>query len=216
MPTCGEIMRAVSEYNVGQTFNHALELKAVLCAVQSLPTTPGRFLAEVCVVADWGSIRLDGFPFGDRIALAREIANSWHVLQPMQSWCPENWDAETALCIHAVELLSHTHLLPTPDAKRQLSFLSKYLHWCVNEAFPIWDMNARKALRDADDDRSWESYRKWLTKIRNEASRHKVCCLGRVQLSGENLVRTFDKALYIIGAERPAVLSSSRRNRERI
>jgi hypothetical protein len=155
------------------------------------------------VVAAWGSIPY--FPFLDRVAIAKEIEQAWPVLEPMrgENWGAEtkmDWDAETKMASNAVELLSRTTklLLPTPGAKRrQLSFLSKYLHWRVNGAFPIWDSQARAAL-NYDAEVSWESYRDWLICVRGAAATHKAC-LEQVRSSDECLLRTLDKALWELG-----------------
>ena len=140
-------------------------------------------LVEVCLIADWGSIPLMNFPFHNRVAMAEEIKTSWPVLRPMQSWHAENWDAETKMLTDAVGLLlSDTHLLPTPGVKQcHLSFLSKYLHGCVNDAFPIWDQNARTALNNDNDERSWLSYRNWVVCVRQ-------CGNAQSLLSGTNSV----------------------------
>jgi hypothetical protein len=104
--------------------------------------------------------------------------------------------------VPSVPGFADTHLLPTPGVKKcHLSFLSKYLHGCVNDAFPIWDQNARTALNNDNDERSWLSYRNWVVCVRQEAATHKACCLEQIQLPGECLLRTFDKALYILGGE---------------
>jgi hypothetical protein len=202
MPTCHEITKAVGRYNSENSTSDAA-LRSALGTVQGVPPSLGRFLAEVCLIADWGSIPSANFPFHDRVAMAGEIEISWPVLQAMRSWQAENWDAETKILTDAVELLSSvTHLLPTPGAKRcQLSFLSKYLHNCVNDAFPIWDQNARTALNDDNDERSWRSYGKWVICVRQEAATHRACCLEQVRLPGERVLRTFDKALYILGGK---------------
>lgn len=202
MPTCDEIRKSVDKYNSeNSTYDQAL--RSALGTIQSVPPSSGRFLAEVCLIADWGSIPLTNFPFHDRVAMAEEIETSWPVLQPMRSLRTENWDAETRILTDAVGLLlSDTHLLPTPRVrKRQLSFLSKYLHGCVNDAFPIWDLNARTALNNDNDETSWLSYRNWVICVRQEAATHQTCCLEQIRLPGECLLRTFDKALYILGGE---------------
>jgi hypothetical protein len=175
-------------------------LRSALGTIQSVPPSSGRFLAEICLIADWGSIPLTNFPFHDRVAMAAEIETSWPVLQPMQSWHAENWDAETKMLTDAIELLSDTHLLPPRGTKkRQLSFVSKYLYGCVNDAFPIWDKNARTALQSDNDETSWPSYKNWVICVRQEAATHKACCLEQSRLPGECLLRTFDKALFIMG-----------------
>jgi len=64
MPTCEEIKEAVREYNSEYSkVDDALKL-----ALQSLPTSSGRFLAEVCLIADWESIQQ--FTFRDRQLIA--------------------------------------------------------------------------------------------------------------------------------------------------
>jgi hypothetical protein len=203
MPTCGEIGKAVREYNAGNpTEDGALEL--ALGSIQSLPRSFGRLLAEVCLIADWGSLNLPYFPFDARVAMAREIEACGFVLEAIRRWQLENLDAaETKVLTDALEQqISRTSLLKPPDTdSRQLSLLSKYLHWRVNGAFPIWDANARAALdcHGGDDDPSWRSYISWVIRVRQEATRHKSCCLEKLRIDGECLLRTFDKALYIIG-----------------
>lgn len=117
MPTCDEITKAVGKYNSeNSTYDHAL--KSALGTIQSVLPSSGRFLAEVCLIADWGSIPLNNFSFHDRVAMAEEIETSWPVLQPMRSWHAENWDAETKMLTDAVGLLlSDTHLLPRAARK---------------------------------------------------------------------------------------------------
>jgi hypothetical protein len=70
----------------------------------------------------------------------------------------------------------------------------------VNDAFPIWDRNARTALNNVNDETTWLSYRNWVICVRQEAATHKAC-LEQIRLPGECLLRTFDKALYILGGE---------------
>ncbi len=75
--TCDRIEEAVRNYNSVQRFSDDyLTLRAALVAVQSLPWSLGRFV-EVCLIADWGTISIWTFPFGDRIAMAQEIAAYW-------------------------------------------------------------------------------------------------------------------------------------------
>jgi hypothetical protein len=135
--------------------------------------------------------------------MAKEIDGAWQVLGPMlEPMRGEDWDAETKMMIGAVERLSQTNLLLPPGTKRRrLSFLSKYLHWCVNDAFPIWDSQARTAL-NYNAEASWESYTDWLIRVRQEAANHNTCCLESVRSRGECLLRTLDKALYEIGSRR--------------
>jgi hypothetical protein len=194
----------VGKYNSENSEND-LALGSALDTIQKVPLSLGRFLAEVCLIADWGTIQILHFPFHDRIGMARAIETSWPVLQPMSSWSVDakDWDAGTKMLTDRVEYLSsHTHLLPTPGARKsQLSFLSKYLHRCVNDAFPIWDGNARAALNNRSNEASWQSYGNWVIRVRQEAATHKACCLEKLRLPGECILRTFDKALYILGGE---------------
>lgn len=203
--TCDQIKEGVRKYNGEPTFRHDLALRAALGIIQSQPPSLRRFVAEVCVVADWGSIRLDGFPFEDRVAMAGEIETCWPLLQPMRSLHSEDWGTETTLLTRAVDALSYTRLLepPTPGANRQGLFLSKNLHWCINDALPMWDKNSLKALVH-NDEKSWESYKSWVSRVRQEAADHRDCCLEQIRLPGESLVRTLDKALYVIGAKKTA------------
>jgi len=85
MLTCSEIKNSVHEYNSGQAFRHDLALKAALTAVQTLSPCAARFLAEICVVADWGSIPRQIFPFEMRIAMAAELENVWPLLASLRT-----------------------------------------------------------------------------------------------------------------------------------
>ena len=201
--TCEQIREAVRKYNSDPSLKkHDLALRATLAAVHTLLPSLGRFVAEVCVVADWGSIPLDGFPFADRLAIAEEIDTRWQDLfQPMQSQHADCWGIETLMLLRGVDdLASRTVLLPTPGARgRQLSFLSKYLHSCINDGFPVWDSNAVMVLRGSEE-RTWVSYKDWLSRVRQEVAKHRQC-LEQIQQPDESLVRTLDKALYTIGSE---------------
>jgi hypothetical protein len=192
---CRQIKKALEKYYIGEYFKDDLALRVALAAVQTLEPCLGRFMAEVCMVADWGSIQK--FPFNDRIAIAAEIETCWPLLQALRNLHNENFAAETPLIASAVDALSHTHLLQ--PARKQLSFVSKYLHLCINDAFPIWDKNARTALAHTDYQTNWTSYKAWTDKIRQETEDHRAGCLEQLRLPGESLVRTLDKALYIIG-----------------
>ena len=202
MPTCDQIREAVNKYEA-ENPTEDCALKQALDSAQSLPRSFGRFLAEVCLIADWGTIQLFHFSFDERAAMAREIETSGSVLQAMRTSHLEGWadTAGTKRLIDAVDRLSQTELLRPPGTKkRQLSFLSKYLHWCVNDAFPIWDSNARRALNVVNNDASWSSYKDWLIRVREELAKHGACCLKYGHLrSRECPLRTLDKALYVIG-----------------
>lgn len=201
--TCEQITEAVQKYNSDPSLKkHDLARRATLTAVHTLSPSLGRFVAEVCVVADWGSIPLDSFPFADRLAIAEEIDTRWQdLLQPMQSQHADCWGIETMMLLRAVDdLAGRTVLLPTLGARgRQLSFLSKYLHFCINDGFPVWDSNALMVLR-GNDERTWVSYKDWLSRVRQEVAKHRQC-LKQVQRPSESLVRTLDKALYTIGSD---------------
>lgn len=195
---CKQIKKALEKYYGGDYFRDDLALRTAVAAVQTLPPSFGRFIAEVCMIADWGSIPY--FPFDVTIAMAAEIETCWLQLEAMRHLCTENWAVQTESIVSAVDALSHTRLLQPPTTTRnQLSFISKYLHFCVNDAFPIWDKNARTALGHRDDQATWTSYKTWLSKIRREVEDQRVGCLEQRRLPGESLVRTLDKALYVIG-----------------
>lgn len=202
--TCQQIRDAVQEYNdvIGLREGHAL--RAALTAVQTLPWSLGR-LMEVCVVADWGTIPLNNFSFGNRIAMAQEIEASWPRLQWIRT-LPAESPSEIVMRTEVVDVLStYTRLLPEQRAEalggKQLSFLSKYLHFCISDTFPIWDSNALKVL-GGNEQRTWVSYKEWLNRVRQEVTKHKQC-LEQIRQGGESLVRTLDKALYTIGSELP-------------
>jgi hypothetical protein len=196
--TCEQIEGAIRRHDSDPrlTGDEAAFRKA-LEAARKLPPLLGRFVAEVWVVADWGSIEF--FPFTDRFAMAEEIERVQSLLSPIRSL--DGWDAETKGLLRVVdELARSTALLPRDgDGRSQLSFLSKYLHFCVSDAFAIWDSNARLVL-GGDDAATWESYKKWIVQVRAEVAKHREC-LERLKTPVESLVRTLDKALYTIGRE---------------
>jgi hypothetical protein len=208
VPTCREIKRAVARYDQENAAGDS-GLRLALDAIQSLPASFGRFLAEVCLIADWGTFPIKdspherGITFLDRVTLAKRIGALWSGLNPMRNLDSKDWDAQTEMLGGAVEKLSKTDLLlPMRVGQgRQLSLASKYLHWCVNSGFPIWDGNAHEALKFNYRDGDWKAYRNWLTCAREEGARHKACCLRAVGSPGDNLMRTLDKALFIIGEE---------------
>jgi hypothetical protein len=196
--TCHQIKEAVGGYNSSRDFSNDVALTAALVVVQSLPWSLGR-LMEVCLVADWGTIQ--GFSFGDRLRMAQEIENCWPLLQWMRT-LPAGGPGEIVMKTELVDVLCrYTRLLPGEGsgARNQLSFLSKYLHVRINDAFPIWDSRARASLGCGNEQASWSSYKAWLDRVRQEVEGHKTCCLEQLRLPGESLVRTLDKALYTIG-----------------
>lgn len=196
--TCEQIDGAIRRHDSDlrlkgdeSAFRKALE------AARKVPPLLGRFVAEVWVVADWGSIEF--FPFADRFAMAEEIERVKSLLSPMGRL--DGWDAQTNELLRVVDELARSTslLLKDGDGRSQLSFLSKYLHFCVSDAFPIWDSNARLVL-GGDDAATWESYKKWIVRVRAEVAKHREC-LERLKAPFESLLRTLDKALYTIGRE---------------
>src|SRR6267143_563932 len=129
--------------------------------------------------------------------MAEEIEKHWPLLTPVET--PNDWDTKTERLLEVIDALaSRTDLLSKPgDGKSQLSFLSKYLHCCLDDAFAIWDSNARLVLGGSDE-ATWDSYKQWVIRVRQEVVKHNEC-LKVVQTPGESLVRTLDKALYTIG-----------------
>lgn len=106
---------------------------------------------------------------------------------------------ETKRLLEAVNDLAIRTELISKQRKSQLSFLSKYLHFCVDKGFPIWDSYARLVLGGSDE-ATWDSYKQWVVRVRQEVAKHKEC-LERNQTAGEGLVRTLDKAVYTMGGE---------------
>jgi len=210
---CDRIREGVGKYNNSDTFKGDLGLRSGIAQVESLPPSLGRFIAEVCMVADWGSIPY--FPFDVRIAMAAEIEICWPLLQKLRGASGENPDNQADVVSSAVDALLHTRLLkPSPTAKKQLSFISKYLHFCIKDHFPIWDTNSRIALGHTDSSSTWPSYKTWAKKVRKEAAEHEKCCLEGLKLIGENPIRTLDKALYIIGKRKVDITQSEKVGRK--
>jgi hypothetical protein len=194
---CRQIQKAVGTYNVGQYHGEDLAFTAALSAAKAIPWPMGR-LIEVCLVADWGSIQ--NFSFASRVAMALEIDACWPLLQQIEAFSPTRRSGRLVVSTRLVDVLERaSRLLSQPGGRRQLSFVSKYLHFCVNDAYPIWDKNARIALAHRNPSTTWASYRDWMKKVGQEAEDHKACCLGYLRLPGGSRVRTLDKALYIIG-----------------
>lgn len=202
--TCERIEEAVRQYNDDQALRDDATRNAVE-AMEALHPSLGRFLAEVCLVADWGSIRLDGFPFADRLAMAEEINKSWDVLRPIKDVVATNWNSVATAKLLAA--LFQTQLPQPPSAsKRQLVFVSKYLHWCVNPEFALLDGNSQAALgksswkQSANVRELWAYYSEWMGEVGEQATVHQSCLEG-IRNNDRSIVRTLDKALYIIGSE---------------
>ena len=189
MPLTSKIIeKAVRRYNRTEI----LQDKALQTALNGTSDV----LVKVCLVADWGS--LGDFSFRDRILTARtiqtdEIAKILAIAR------------DTVTGIDQVEYFIQTHLIsrheilkPRGAKGRQLSFISKYLHWCVSSAFPIWDSYARLALEVGRDDPSWGTYKLWIPKIVETVTNH-TQIFTTTRANGESMVRTLDKALWIIG-----------------
>jgi hypothetical protein len=154
------------------------------------------------MIADWGTIPIWNFSFENRLAMAKEIELCWPVLQWIRT-LPDGTLSDTVMPSSILDVLSNsTRLLPEKSAKTskgQLSFVSKYLHLCINDTFPIWDSNALRVL-GGNENRTWPSYGDWLNRVRQTLEEHKEC-LRQVRVGGESLVRTLDKALYTIGGK---------------
>lgn len=218
--TCDQIRQAVAKYKNDQTLRDDASLQEAVTALQThLPPSLGRFLAEVCLIADWGSIRLQIFPFRDRVAMADEINKCWQdVLQPLQSLTETDWvsDAHKDL----FEALFQTNLPhPNPQSNRQLVFVSKYLHWCVNPEFAILDSYSLEALgslgwtENASVQELLAFYKGWMDEIRGHVSVHQSC-LMELRPKDRSLVRTLDKALYIIGKRTADIKESEKDGRK--
>ena len=98
--------------------------------------------------------------------MALEVEACWPVLQWMRA-LPVGTSSQLVTSAGLVDVLGrYTRLLPKPGGRGQLSFVSKYLHFCVNDAYPIWDKNARTALaQPRDPQTTWASYKAWLKAI---------------------------------------------------
>lgn len=202
--TCEQITQAVANYNNEPTLKNDGALLGAVAAIQNLPSSLGRFLAEVCLVADWGSIPLNGFPFRDRVAMAEEIYKCWEdVLQPLQGITAADWGSDASK--NLLEALFQTNLPhPNPQSNRQLVFVSKYLHWCINPEFAILDGNSQVALgksswkENANVKELWAYYSEWMDEVREQVTVHQSCLEG-IRNDDRSIVRTLDKALYILG-----------------
>lgn len=187
--TCEEIKNAVEKYNGSQYPRLDIAFKIATEASNSV-------LGKVCLVADWGSIK--GFDFEDRTAVAEAIVSCWPALRHFQQLREQDWLQDFSKMTEAIDLLKITRILkPTESSRRELSFLSKFLHWCVSDAFPLWDSDARDILGTTEYTCSWQVYQDWAQEISRQIKNHPVCLLN-VRTDGESLVRTLDKALWSI------------------
>jgi hypothetical protein len=59
---CDQIKEAVAKYNNEQTLADDGSVRVAVAALQTLPPSLGRFLAKVCLIADWGTIPLQEVP----------------------------------------------------------------------------------------------------------------------------------------------------------
>jgi hypothetical protein len=117
-------------YNTNSSLpSNDVALRNAVKAVQSLkPPSVGRFMAEVCMVADWGSIQLRDFSFAERRAMAEEIYSRRSLLLPMQNDHADCWGVETVMLLGAVDdLANRTSLLPPQGTKHSVSFRSIFI-----------------------------------------------------------------------------------------
>jgi hypothetical protein len=204
MPDCQQIIEAVNTYNTGLTLESELGLRSFLASQEEVSLSHGRLLGEVCVIAEWGGIPRQIFPFGERVRAAMQIELRWGALEPLRELTTEDWLADEAIIQTVVTALGVIIPLGPPITEHnQLSFVSKFLHWRVNRTFPLWDGRTREAVRMqnvvVNDDADWDSYAQWWKQIRDEILHHQDCCLKALRLPGENVVRTLDKALWVLG-----------------
>ena len=200
---CTQIRNAVTAFNNNTRYvNDEKTLKRALASTQRPETDLACWLANTFLVAEWGS--LGWVSFVDRVLIAEEIYRAWPQILNHRQLTLDAWLNNQQIMDDAINDLATTQLLKPPGTENtQLSFMSKMLHWCVNPIFPIWDGNARTAMtknkETPNDERSWNSYKDWTRLISKQLREHRVNCLQELATDGECVVRTLDKALYIIG-----------------
>ena len=161
-------------------------------------------LSKVWLIATWGHISTQGFSFRDQSRTARVLHRERETLQTASQFTEDDWLHDGQVMDDAIDSFSEEILKPPGTRGRQLSFISKFLHWAINPAYPIWDSYARLAMEglsyDVSEITTWESYKKWAAQIRKEILYHEEA-LRREREDGETLVRTFDKVLWSRGNE---------------
>ncbi|MBI4182240.1 MAG: hypothetical protein HY520_04710 [Candidatus Aenigmarchaeota archaeon] len=184
-------------------------------------------LAKICLVADWGSIPSQTLPFEDQIRVAKEIREKRNILGPLMS-LKEDWLQNHQLMRNAVEEIKKTELLKPHGAKaNNLSFASKFLHWCVSPSFPIFDSYSLAAMKkmsrkefsanpsSSKYESRWDWYAsEWTDGIRDLINDHRQCCLMKSQQEGEGLVRTIDKVLWQMGKDMKPKRGGNRSNKK--
>ena len=159
-------------------------------------------LVAVLLVADWGA--LVHFRFRDRVRHAQRLRANLQAFDRLSDLTIEDWVRNPeALNQASAHLTDDDFLKPDGTHGRQLCFVSKLIHWCFNPVFPIWDKNARAALSpNVREDTNWKCYRAWARDFHREMMQHRECCLIPLQGDDRSIVRTLDKALFIIGGDK--------------
>jgi hypothetical protein len=201
---CDKIAHAVMKYDNNPSYhNDEVALQSALATTQASPPSRTRVFAEVFLVAEWGSIPTKGFGFDRRIHVAGVIADNWDRLNETRVPCLADWLNSSQTMCDAINAL--VRIFPAPPCG-QLSFMSKFLHWCRRDTFPIWDSRARRALgQQAEPPRTWDTYNCWSERIRAELAHHQnhlpaECCVAGPHPDG---IRILDKALFIFGGNDP-------------
>jgi hypothetical protein len=130
MPDCQDIAEAVDEFDANPVYRgDDAALQNALATIQALPASPARSFAEVFLVAEWGAIPTAGFRFGRRVEVAVMIGNNWGHLEQVVVPTVPVWLNNPQTMSHAIDAL--VQILPDPPCG-QLSFMSKFLHWCLS------------------------------------------------------------------------------------
>jgi len=200
--TAADIESGISQFNVQYPEpNVDNALKTTMDALNALPPTVERFLAVVHWIAAWGSIPY--FPFQERVLVANAVAEHWESLAGLTTLTEDSWLDDPTAMTSALAIIEPTGILQPPGATAsRLSFTSKFLHWQISRAFPIWDNNARQVLQDrgypVNSNTTWESYAEWTNLTRCLILEHQAT-LNALKKPDETLVRTLDKALWKLG-----------------
>lgn len=157
-------------------------------------------LAKASLVAGWGSIDLHTFPFTQRVRWTDHIRKVDSSVQSTKEFTETQWLADFQLFESEVRKLDEAGIIkPTGCARRQLCFVSKYLHYAINPAWPVWDSYARWSMarwvERPSAQATWDSYVQWARLIQRFVEKYGRT-LADESTGLDSLVRSADYALW--------------------
>jgi hypothetical protein len=202
--TCDQIQSAVDKDLTLGNFKDELALKDALKELTWLPAGFARILSQTCLVDAWEVPGHQALPLEDRIRFARRVEEHGLVFADLGSLTPDQWLLDQNVMSAAIDKLAVVFPASPHTGERQLIFWTKFLHWCVSGAFPMWSPSACKALKvEIAADSGWAMYKEWAELVGEHVRSHMQCCLRQRQLPTETVIRTFDRAAYGIGSRPP-------------